>query len=215
MIAPLDSLVADPEQDRVIAALLPHVPVLGWTEAALRRALSDLSLPPDDAPLFWHGGAAGLIEAWSDWLDRAMTAELGEQACGITKLSARVRLAIVARLSLMGPHREAARRAAAALALPGRARVAARCLARTVDAIWYAAGDRSADTSWYTKRIILTGIWSGTLLVWLRERYDHDEAALAFLDRRLAGVAQFGRLKARITEGLAGGPSAPHSHSEA
>ncbi|APH53722.1 Hypothetical protein GbCGDNIH9_0483 [Granulibacter bethesdensis] len=214
MIATLDSLVDDTEQDRVIAAMLPHVPVLGWTETALRSALSDLNLPPEDAPLFWHGGAAGLIEAWSGWLDRAMTAEV-EQAAGVTKLSARVRLAIAARLSLMGPHREAARRAAAALALPGRARVAARCLARTVDAIWYAAGDRSADTSWYTKRVILAGIWSGTLLVWLRERYDHDEAALAFLDRRLAGVTQFGRLKARITGGLAGGPSASHSSSEA
>ncbi len=45
-------------------------------------------------------------------------------------------------------------------------------MARTVDAIWHAAGDRSADWSWYSKRAILAGVYGATLLFWLRDDSD-------------------------------------------
>ena len=78
---------------------------------------------------------------------------------------------------------------------------AAACTARTVDAIWHAAGDRSADFSWYTKRAILTAIYSATILYWLRDMSEDDADTLAFLDRRLAGLGRVGRLRKRA-EGL-------------
>ena len=83
--------------------------------------------------------------------------------------------------------------------VPGRARFAVPITARTIDTIWYAAGDRSADVSWYTKRLILAGVYSSTLLVWLRDTSDDDADSLAFLDRRLADVARIGRLRAKRT----------------
>jgi ubiquinone biosynthesis protein COQ9 len=70
-------------------------------------------------------------------------------------------------------------------------------VARTTDAIWHAAGDRSADFSWYTKRAILAGVYGATLLRWLNDGSEDDADTLAFLDRRLAGVARIGRLRAR------------------
>ena len=60
---------------------------------------------------------------------------------------------------------------------------------RTVDAIWHAAGDRSTDFAWYTKRGVLTAVYSSTLLFWLRDGSEDDAATLAFLDRRMAGIA--------------------------
>ena len=63
--------------------------------------------------------------------------------------------------------------------------------------LWHEAGDGSADFSWYTKRGILAAVYSATLLYWLRD--DANEAAVeAFLDRRLQGVAQLGKLRASL-----------------
>ena len=70
--------------------------------------------------------------------------------------------------------------------------IAARTLARTADAIWAAAGDRSADFSWYTRRATVAAVYAATLTYWLREPVGMDEA-LAFLDRRLAGLARLRR----------------------
>ena len=91
---------------------------------------------------------------------------------------------------------------AAVLALPGHARLAAACTARTVDAIWHAAGDRAADFSWYTKRAVLAAVYGATVLFWLRDSSDDDALTLAFLDRRLADVGQIGRLRRRAVETL-------------
>jgi ubiquinone biosynthesis protein COQ9 len=112
-----------------------------------------------------------------------------------------VRAVVALRLAQNRPYKEAVRRAVAILALPRNVRLAAACTARTVDAIWHAAGDRSTDFSWYTKRAILTAMYSTTLLFWLRDGSEEDAATLGFLDRRMAGIAWTGRLRRRA-EGL-------------
>jgi ubiquinone biosynthesis protein COQ9 len=55
--------------------------------------------------------------------------------------------------------------------------------------MWYAAGDRSADFSWYTRRATLAAVYTATLAFWLGPRAPDMEEALAFLDRRLADLA--------------------------
>jgi ubiquinone biosynthesis protein COQ9 len=187
-----------PERDAASAAMLPHVPFDGWTNRALRSGLADLGVPVEDAELLFPGGAADMIEAFCDWADRRMGDEAATQTLAAKRLHERVRAVIALRLAQNRPHKEAIRRAVALLALPQNARLAAACTARTADAIWHAAGDRSVDFSWYTKRAILGAVYGATLLYWLRDSSEEDADTLAFLDRRLAGVGQIGSLRRRV-----------------
>jgi ubiquinone biosynthesis protein COQ9 len=198
MIAPERSA----ERDAALEAMLPHVPSLGWTRAALRRGLSDLGADPLDAEILFPGGPADLLEAWVDLQDRRMEAAVAAADTSGLRLPQRVRLAIALRLAAARPHREAVRRAVAVLALPGHGRVAVRTLARTIDSIWHAAGDKSADFSWYSKRAILGAIYTATLVFWLRDAGEDDAATLAFLDRRLADHARFHKVQRRCSERL-------------
>jgi ubiquinone biosynthesis protein COQ9 len=191
------------ERDAALQAMLAHVPFDGWTTRALRMGLAQIGESPEDAPLLFPGGAPDMIEAFCDWADRSMDAAAGAVLNPEMRLSSRVRTVIALRLAQNRPHREAVRRAIALLALPRHARLAAVCMARTIDAIWHTAGDESADFSWYTKRAILSAIYSATLLYWLRDAGEDDSATLAFLDRRLAGHASLHRFMQRV-EGLLG-----------
>jgi len=184
------------ERDAAIAATLPHVPFDGWTRRALRRGLASICAAPDDAEQLFPGGAADMIEAFCDWADRRMASDAASIDPTL-RLHQRVRAVIALRLEQNRPHKEAIRRALALLALPVNARLAATCMARTVDAIWHAAGDRSTDFSWYTKRAILAAVYGATLLYWLRDAGEDDVATLAFLDRRLAGVGRIGAARRR------------------
>jgi ubiquinone biosynthesis protein COQ9 len=186
------------ERDAALAAMLPNVPFDGWTYRSLRAGLRSIDAAEDDAELLFPGGAADMIEAFCDWADRRMEAAAMAQA-GTQSLPGRVRAIIALRLAQNRPYREAVRRALSVLAFPSHARVAARCTARTVDAIWHAAGDRSTDFSWYTKRAILTAAYTATLLYWLRDTTEDDAATLAFLDRRLAGIAWTHRMRRFLT----------------
>lgn len=189
-------------RDAAIRAMLPHVPFDGWTMRALRSGLADIGLPPETGRNLFPDGPVGIIEAWSDLIDREMEATAGEVA-GLG-LTGRVRGLVALRLRLLRPHREAVRRALALLAKRGRGGAAAGIAARTVDTIWHAAGDRSTDFSWYTKRASLGAIHAATVLYWLGDTSEEDEATLAFLDRRLAGVAAIGKLRRRFAPLVAG-----------
>ncbi len=191
-----------PERDAAIAAMLAHVPFDGWTQRALRQGLADIGAPADDAELLFPGGATDMVACFCDLTDRQM--ELAAAAMDMTdmRLPSRVRAVIALRLEQNRPHKEAIRRALAVLALRGQAAAAAACTARTVDAIWHAAGDTSADFSWYTKRAILAGVYTPTLLFWLRDTSEADDDTLAFLDRRLAAVGGIGKLRRRAEAAL-------------
>jgi len=84
------------------------------------------------------------------------------------------------------------------LVVPGNQLLSARCTARTIDAIWHAAGDRSADFSWYTKRAILTAVYGTTLLFWLQDNSEGDGRTLALLDRLLRGVGKISQMRRRL-----------------
>jgi ubiquinone biosynthesis protein COQ9 len=187
------------ERDAALDALLPRVADQGWTLQALRDALAASGGDPRDAELLFPGGATDMIEAFCDLADRRMEQAAAAEGVAALRLSQRVRAVVALRLRQTAVHREAIRRAVAILALPRHAGLAARCTARTVDSIWHAAGDRSADFSWYTKRAILAGVYGSTLLFWLRDHSDDFGDTLAFLDRRLAGVAQIGKLRRRFS----------------
>jgi len=193
MIRPPERL---PERDAAIEAMLPNVPFDGWTIRGLRSGLAAAGLPEDEATILFPGGAADMIAVFCDLADRRMTAAAAA-AVSETRLSTRVQAIVVQRLTMNRPHKEAIRRAVSVLALPGNTRSAATITARTVDAIWHAAGDRSADFSWYTKRAILTAVYSATLLFWLRDTSDDDADTRAFLTRRMQGVGRLLRARGR------------------
>ncbi len=181
-----------PERDAAILALLPTIGFDGWTIAALRTAAGP------DADLLFPGGTSDMIEAYCDLGDRWMEQGAAQADLADRRLPDRVRAIIALRFEQNRPYKDAVRRALAVLATPGHAVLAARCTARTVDAIWHAAGDTSADFSWYTKRAILSAVYGTTLLYWLRDDSEDDAKTLAFLDRRLAGVGRIGRVRRRV-----------------
>lgn len=183
-----------PERDAALASVLEHVPEYGWSMSSLRRAVPD----PDTLERLFPGGTSDLIEAYSDLADRQMEQDAAAADMVEMGLTQRVRTVIALRLARQRPNRDAIRRALAVLALPRHAALSLRITLRSVGAIWFAAGDRSADFSWYTKRAILTGIYGATLLYWMRDYGEDDTATLEFLDRRLAVVGRLGKAKARI-----------------
>jgi ubiquinone biosynthesis protein COQ9 len=71
---------------------------------------------------------------------------------------------------------------------------------RTVDAMWRAAGDVSTDFNFYSKRAILAGVYSATLMRWFTDLSEDESATGKFLAARIDNVMQFEKLKGRVRE---------------
>lgn len=191
-----DHLLA--EKRAILAAALPDVPFDGWTDATLLRATEAAGYDASMALRAFPGGAIDLIDFHVAEADRAMLQALAAADLSALKLREKVALAIRLRLEYVTPHREAVRKAIGAMALPHRAPIALRQLYRTVDAIWHAVGDVATDFSWYSKRVLLAGVYSTTLLFWLDDRSAGQEATWAFLDRRLADIMRIQGARRRV-----------------
>lgn len=190
----------------LVEAMLPHVPFDGWTEASLSAAARDLEMPVERARLAF-GSAADMVEAFTALADRAMADEMQARGAMAMKVRERITLAVRVRLEQAEPHREAVRRALAVQAIPTNALSAARTLWRTADAMWRAAGDTATDYNHYTKRAILSGVYSATLLYWLQDESEGRQATWAFLDRRIGDVMRFEKVKAQVLGAGSGLPS--------
>jgi len=181
------------ERDAAIRAILPLVPAMGWTRRAIAAGLGEAGMPPEDAAFLFPRGPVSAVEAWLDLADREMAEAAGDLAD--LRTPDRIRLLVATRLRQASPHRDAVRQALALLSLPWNAAVAIRSAARTTSAMWYAAGDRSADFSWYTRRASLGAVYAATLAFWLRDEQEDIGPTLDFLDRRLADLARLGRCR--------------------
>jgi ubiquinone biosynthesis protein COQ9 len=122
------------------------------------------------------------------------------------KIREKVAAGVRARLEAVAAHREAVRSGLSFFALPQNAAAGLGCLYRTVDAIWYAAGDKATDYNFYTKRALLAGVYSSTLLFWLNDKSEDCSATWAFLDRRIGEVL---KVAGRLGKGVSGAMSLP------
>src|SRR5579883_805901 len=181
-------------RDRILDEALRHVPFDGWSEKALFAGAKDAGYEPAMALDVFPGGVTDALDYASERADREMVAALdANKDLGAMRVRERVALAIRTRLELSALHREAIQRALAVLALPHNLPLAARSLWRTVDAIWYAAGDTATDFNFYSKRGLLAGVYSATLVYWLNDHSPDCADTWSFLERRLDEVLRVPR----------------------
>jgi len=190
---------ADPDaglRDRVAEAVAREAAFSGWTSLAVRNAGETIGAAADARRLF-PGGPVDVLAYLSRRADER-TVEALEQEGGALRTRERIALGVKLRIRNTVGGKESVRRGLALLAMPFNGPLALQLLYRTVDAIWYAAGDTSTDFNFYSKRALLGGVFSSTLLYWLNDRSPDDEATWAFLDRRLDNVMSFEKLKGRL-----------------
>src|SRR5437016_10045561 len=168
----------------------------GWTHQAIDTAAGQLGVDPAQARLAMPKAQAGMIDVYIQEVDRALAAYFTPERLAGMKIREKIRALIWYRLEIMGPAREAVRRALAILAMPQNLPLALRISWRSADVMWRIAGDTSTDFNHYTKRMTLGAVYGSTLLVWLNDQSEGWSDTAAFLDRRIDDVMKFEKFKA-------------------
>jgi len=180
-------------KDGILEAALEYVPTHGWTREAIVKAAEKYGYPGVAHGMF-PGGGADL----ANYFYARCNAELRQQLKakseeGVPKVSVFVRDAVEQRIRLTLPHRDTWPQAMAELGSPSGAKGAMNNLQKLVDDIWFYAGDRSVDFSWYTKRALLACVYKSTEFYMLQDESEGNVETWAFLDRRINGAAWLGQ----------------------
>ena len=191
------SLLSDPQR-RLLEAALPHVAFDGWSDATFRAAVADSGLDDETARSAAPRRGLDLAIMFHRRGDAEMIAAMEAEDLTALRYRDRVVACVRKRIEIAAVEREAVRRGVTLFALPFNAPEGAKLVWGTADAIWNVLGDTSDDYNWYSKRTILSGVYSSTVLFWLGDDSDDAERTWEFLDRRIDGVMQFEKVKAQV-----------------
>ena len=80
--------------------------------------------------------------------------------------------------------------------LPTNNKISKKSLYNSVNTMWYLAGDNSTDFNFYTKRLILSGLYTNALFVFFSKEMKHVEENI---DKNLKRISKIPRIKERIS----------------
>ena len=82
------------------------------------------------------------------------------------------------------------------LLLPTNNKISKKSLYNSVNTMWYLAGDNSTDFNFYTKRLILSGVYTNALFVFFSKEMKYVEENI---DKNLQRISKIPKIKERIS----------------
>ena len=183
---------------KLLLAALRHVIFDGWTDKAFHRAISDLGWEMEEYDRLFPSGPSEAGVLLFQLANFSMSSTLVQKQFTELRTRDRVSFALRTWLTFLNPHKESVRRLVPFMSMPGNNLLGLECLYHTVDTIWYAVGDNSADFNFYTKRALLAGVMSSSTLFWLNDNSYESEDTWGFIDRRIENIMNIQKLRTKV-----------------
>ena len=184
--------------------MLDHVPDLGWTWDALYRAVKTTkkakSSNKEELQTIFDNKISNIIGTFNDKLDEDMHVIFNTENNKDLGTTDTIKALILSRLKASANYKSVIKTSLVFMAQPRNAYDAFNQLMKTSNRIWEIAGDTSSGGTFYSKRLILSGVYSSTLVHWLAKENRSIGESEGFLDRRLEDVKNFGKLSKQSIE---------------
>ncbi|KAG9249155.1 COQ9-domain-containing protein [Calycina marina] len=182
----------------ILRVSTPHIPTHGFTNTSLSLGAQDAGYLPASTNLFPRG-AFSLVHYYLYTQRLALAAHTNITAADavgengyVMGVGGKVRALVWERLMANKAVVHRWQEALALMAQPSNIPTSLKELAALSDEIWFLAGDKSVDSSWYTKRASLSTIYAATELFMTTDKSADFIDTREFLDRRLGDVKVVG-----------------------
>ncbi|MDJ1257359.1 MAG: COQ9 family protein [Candidatus Midichloria sp.] len=184
---------------KLFESALKIIPFEGWCPDLLIKAERAVNLPEGAASVFFPGGINDFFEYYIEEIDREMLSVYKNSISSNMKVHQRIRQCVISRIEVLARNKSVVTRGLAFLAMPINYALSLRVLWKTVGLIWYEAGrDQSTDFNYYTKRALLAGVYSSTILYWINDESEDFTKTIGFLDRRLEDIHKIYKAKEKF-----------------
>ena len=176
-------------KESILSASLKFVPGYGWSKQAVEAGTESLGYPTVTSGIRDDAGISLIhhhYKSSNEALVKMMEKEVEElkKSGQELKIAPFLRKFIEKRLIMNVPYISKWPEALAIMSYPQNALSSLELGSELVSSMWHAAGDKSVDINWYTKRVTLYGIYKSTELAMMQDKSEGYADTLAFLDRR-------------------------------
>ena len=181
-------------KDSYLLAFLPNAAFDGWTMEALAATARSLGISLEKMQDIYPKGVEDMVRHFVVWTDAQMQKKAKGKKFESLKVREKIAFCIKTRLDVLAPHKEAVKRLQIHFMQPLNTPLGLKMLAETCDTIWRTCGDMSTDYNFYTKRLLLSGVYTSTIWYWLKDSSPDHKKTWQFLENRIKNVLTLGQL---------------------
>ena len=165
----------------------------GWNDQLFFNYSKISKFSNEEINALFPEGYKTLIDMYLEEINLKMTKNSKKINLISLRTHERVRELVKLKLNIMLKEKILVKKTFIHLLLPFNHRIAYKNLYRTVDQIWFLAGDNSTDFNFYSKRLILATIYTSTISHFINN--DNYEETINFLEKNLKKVSLIPKFK--------------------
>lgn len=185
------------KKQEVVDVVLSEVPFLGWNWQTVKESVTKCNLDQEYADILFPEGIDEIITIYIDRIDLEMKQVVETEEFQQLSIRNKIASLVKARFQVMEQSKVLSVATIKYLMMPHNVVLSNKLLFRTVDMMWRLIGDKSTDYNYYSKRMLLSAVYSSSLLYWMSDDSEGNERTNAFIDRRIADVMKIGKLKSK------------------
>ena len=167
----------------------------GWSEKVLKQLLQN-GVEKSDLVTFFQYDYKELLKYSLEELNKSLEKEINKINIINYSLNKRIKKILMLRFNILNNDKEFYKKTFYHLLIPSNNKIMKSSLYKSVDTMWYLAGDNSTDFNFYTKRLILAVIYVNALFVLFNKNFDEVESNI---DRNLKKISKIPKIKDRIS----------------
>ena len=167
----------------------------GWSEKVLKQLLQN-GVEKSDLVTFFQYDYKELLKYSLVELNKSVEKEINKINIINYSLNKRIKKILMLRFNILNNDKEFYKKTFYHLLIPSNNKIMKSSLYKSVDTMWYLAGDNSTDFNFYTKRLILAVIYVNALFVLFNKNFDEVEKNI---DRNLKKISKIPKIKDRIS----------------
>ena len=168
----------------------------GLTKNCLENISKKYGLNTDETDLLFPQGNIDLIKFALEQLNNDLEVYCRQIDLIRLPIHKRIRKVLLSKISLMNKDKPFYRSIFLNLLIPKKNFSLSSQLYNSVDQLWFIAGDSSTDFNFYTKRLILSGIYSRVMLFFFNN--NNQEELENILDESLKRVSKIPEIKSKL-----------------
>ena len=170
----------------------------GWSNNIFKDISKKMNLNYFEIRALFPEAYVTLLNMYLNEINQKMVKESKNIDLIRLRVHERVKELIILRLKIMSKDKRLLSKTFSYLMLPGNYKLASMNLFKTVDEIWYLTGDTSSDFNYYTKRLILSKVYTITLIHFMNNANIED--TIVVLNKQLAKVSKIPKIKETIKD---------------
>ncbi len=143
-----------------------YIELYGWNDQIFKSVTDSSKYTIEETKILFPLGYKSLLIFYLDNLNEEVNRTIQKKKLSNLKTHEKIKELILIRLKFNEKEKQLIKKTIYALMSPNNSKISLTSLYKTIDSIWYLAGDNSTDFNYYSKRIILAMIYSNVLFYW-------------------------------------------------